>query len=198
MKYKFETLTKFKEFKAKIENETGKEIICLRSDRGGEYLSWDFIAFCTEHGIQQQLTMVHMRQQNGVSECRNRTLIERIRSIATNSNCHAFLWTEVINVANHLVNINSICANNSLTPSKKFYSKTPRVDHLRIFGNICYLHVSKKKHYKLDSKSIQCFFLGYDKNSKVYHIFEPTSKKIHLSCDIVFDKKLVGYHDQFL
>jgi transposase InsO family protein len=196
MKYKYEFFTKFKEFKARVEKKTGKKIICLRIDRGGKYLSQDFIAFCTEHGIQWQLTMAHTSQQNGVSERRNRTLIEWARSMATDSNCPTFLWTEVINTANHLVNLSPTRVNYGLIPDEKFYSKKPRVDHLRIFGSICYLHIPKEKRYKLDSKSIQCFFLGYDKNSKVYRVFEPTSKKIHLSRDIVFDENLVGY--QFL
>jgi hypothetical protein len=76
MKYKSETLEKFKEFKQRVETETGQKIICLRSDRGGEYLSRDFSNFCVQHGIHRQLTMAHTPQQNGVSERRNRTLVE--------------------------------------------------------------------------------------------------------------------------
>ena len=34
MKYKSETLTKFKEFKAKVKNKIGKKIIYLYFDRG--------------------------------------------------------------------------------------------------------------------------------------------------------------------
>ncbi|PPZ39278.1 hypothetical protein C5P26_25735, partial [Escherichia coli] len=39
MKYKHESFEKFKEFKSEVENQTGKSIKALRSDRGGEYLS---------------------------------------------------------------------------------------------------------------------------------------------------------------
>ena len=51
MKNKSESFEKFKEFKARIENQTGKSIKTLRSDRGGEYLSTEFIEFLKEHGI---------------------------------------------------------------------------------------------------------------------------------------------------
>ncbi|KAL2512932.1 Uncharacterized protein Adt_18532 [Abeliophyllum distichum] len=38
MKFKHETFEKFKEFKQEVERQTGKNILTLRSDRGGEYL----------------------------------------------------------------------------------------------------------------------------------------------------------------
>ena len=51
MKNKSESFENFKEFKAQVENQTGKSIKTLRSDRGGEYLSTEFIEFLKEHGI---------------------------------------------------------------------------------------------------------------------------------------------------
>ena len=45
MKNKSESFERFKEFKAQVENQTGKSIKTLRSDRGGEYLSTEFIEF---------------------------------------------------------------------------------------------------------------------------------------------------------
>jgi hypothetical protein len=42
MKHKSESLEKFKEFQNEVENQRGKKIKALRSDRGGEYLSHEF------------------------------------------------------------------------------------------------------------------------------------------------------------
>ena len=42
MKHKSETFEKFKEFRSEVENQCGKKIKALRSDRGGEYLSHEF------------------------------------------------------------------------------------------------------------------------------------------------------------
>ena len=80
MKNKSESFEKFKEFKAKVENQTGKSIKTLRSDRGGEYLSTEFIEFLKEHGIISQLTPPRTPQLNGVSKRRNRTLLDMVRS----------------------------------------------------------------------------------------------------------------------
>ena len=42
MKHKSETFEKFKEFQSEVENIRNKKIKFLRSDRGGEYLSYEF------------------------------------------------------------------------------------------------------------------------------------------------------------
>ena len=42
MRHKSETFEKFKEFQNEVENQLGKTIKLLRSDRGGEYMSQEF------------------------------------------------------------------------------------------------------------------------------------------------------------
>ena len=56
MKRKSEAFEKFKEFKAKVENQLGKRIKVIRYDRGGEYLLGDFNDYLTENGIISQIT----------------------------------------------------------------------------------------------------------------------------------------------
>ncbi|GMJ03846.1 hypothetical protein HRI_004053800 [Hibiscus trionum] len=56
MHRKSESLEKFKEFKNEVENQTGKRIKALRSNRGGEYLSIEFDELLKECGIVSQLT----------------------------------------------------------------------------------------------------------------------------------------------
>ena len=53
--HKSETLEKFKEFKAEVENQKGKSIKSLRSNHGGEYLLGEFRQFLEDHGIMSQL-----------------------------------------------------------------------------------------------------------------------------------------------
>ncbi|XP_050267691.1 uncharacterized protein LOC126712410 [Quercus robur] len=60
---KSEAFEKFKEFRAKVENQLGKRIKAIRSDRGGKYLLGDFKDYLTENGIITQLTALGTTQK---------------------------------------------------------------------------------------------------------------------------------------
>ena len=62
MQKKDQTFTKFCEFKALVEKESGKKIKALRSNNGGEYVSQEFKDFCAVEGIKRQLTTPHNPQ----------------------------------------------------------------------------------------------------------------------------------------
>jgi transposase InsO family protein len=81
MKHKSETFEKFKEFQSEVENQCGKKIKTLRSDRGGEYLSHEFGSHLKSCEIVAQLTPPGTPQRHGVSERRNRTLLDMVRSM---------------------------------------------------------------------------------------------------------------------
>ena len=53
---KSETFEKFKEFRAEVENQLGKCIKAIWSDRGVKYLLGDFKDYLTQNGIVSQLT----------------------------------------------------------------------------------------------------------------------------------------------
>ena len=55
MKRKSETFEIFNEFRAEVENQLGKRIKVIRSNRGGEYLLGDFKDYLTQNGIVSQL-----------------------------------------------------------------------------------------------------------------------------------------------
>ena len=53
-KRKFEAFDKLKVFTTKVENESGLRIKCLWSDKGEEFTSNQFNAYCEDHGIRRQ------------------------------------------------------------------------------------------------------------------------------------------------
>ena len=86
MKHKPETFEKFKEFQSEVENHHNKKIKFLRSDRGGEYLSYEFGLHIKQCGIVSQLTPHGTPQCYGVSERRNHTLLDMVRSMMSLTN----------------------------------------------------------------------------------------------------------------
>ncbi|GJW08910.1 retrotransposon protein, putative, ty1-copia subclass [Tanacetum coccineum] len=65
IKHKHEVFEMFKTFQNKVENQLEKNIKALRSDRGGEYLSQEFLDHLRSHGIISQLTPPYTPQHNG-------------------------------------------------------------------------------------------------------------------------------------
>lgn len=94
----------FKNYKRRVENQTGQRIKKLRTDNGREYLSKDFDNFLKEEGIQRQLSVEYTPQQNGVAERANRTLVEMARCLMLQVNLPDSLWAEAVNTGTYLRN----------------------------------------------------------------------------------------------
>ena len=85
----------------------------MRSNRGGEYYGkytengqapGPFARFLQEHGIVAQYTMPRSLDYNGVAERRNRTLMDMVRSMRSNSYLPHFLWTEALKTTVYILN----------------------------------------------------------------------------------------------
>ncbi|GKB77825.1 retrotransposon protein, putative, ty1-copia subclass [Tanacetum coccineum] len=81
LKHKHEVFETFKVFQKEVENQLGKTIKSLRSDHGGEYMSQEFLDHLKDHEIIAHRTPPYTPQHNGVSERRNRTLLDMVRSM---------------------------------------------------------------------------------------------------------------------
>ncbi|XP_015158466.1 uncharacterized protein [Solanum tuberosum] len=75
-----------------------------------------------------------------------------------------------------------------MTPEEAWSGQRPAVDHFRIFGCIAYAHIPDQKRKKLDDKGEKCIFLGVSDQSKAYKLYNPNTKKILVSRDVVFDE----------
>ena len=64
-----------------MEKHRNKKKKFLRSDRGEEYLSYEFGLYLKQCGIVLQLTPPGTPQHNGVSERHNRTLLDIVQSM---------------------------------------------------------------------------------------------------------------------
>ncbi|GJR28062.1 zinc finger, CCHC-type containing protein [Tanacetum coccineum] len=81
LKSKDEAFEIFKIYKAEVENQRGKKIQILRSDRCGEYFCTEFSSYCESQGLIHQRISPYTPQQNGVAERKNRVLQDMINAI---------------------------------------------------------------------------------------------------------------------
>ena len=76
----------------------------LRSDRGGEYLSYEFGLHLKQCEIVSQLTPSGTPQCNGVSERHNHTLLDMVRYMMSLTDLPLFFWGYALETATFTLN----------------------------------------------------------------------------------------------
>ena len=104
LKGKNEVFSKFKEFKALVENLSEKKIKTFISDNGEEFTSSDFNTFCKEVRIKRELSIPYNPQQNGVAERKNRTIIEAVKAMIHDQDLPMHLWAEAAGIVVYVQN----------------------------------------------------------------------------------------------
>ena len=189
MKHKSEVFSKFKLWKAEVENQTGRKVKYLRSDNGTEYTETKFQQFCEEHGIQRHFTVRKTPQQNGVSERMNRTITEKARCIRLQAGLAKSFWAEAVSMAVYLINRSPRISLNGKVSEEVWTGSDLDLSNLKIFGTPAYVLIPSDERTKLDAKSKKCIFLGYEKGVKGFKFWDPVAMKRVISRDAVFDEQ---------
>ncbi|KAL4367990.1 hypothetical protein GQ457_05G026520 [Hibiscus cannabinus] len=188
MKEKSQVFKVFKKFKALAEVQSGCKLQKLISIRGKEYTSTKFDLFCEDEGIEHQLTVGYTPQKNGVSERKNRTVMEMARCMLMEKNLPKKFWAEAVRTIIYMLNRLLTKAVQDKTPVEAWFGRKPSAKHLRVFGSISYGHIPAQKRSKLDAKVDRGIFLGYDSQPKGYRIFNLDTEKIMISRDVEFNE----------
>ncbi|WP_251363026.1 DDE-type integrase/transposase/recombinase, partial [Escherichia coli] len=101
---KDESFMLFQKFHRKVQNESGLQIISIRSDHGREFENQQFSDFCDNFGINHNFSAPRTPQQNGVVERKNRTLIEMARTMIIESGLPKSFWAEAVQTACFIIN----------------------------------------------------------------------------------------------
>jgi hypothetical protein len=105
-------------------------------------------------------------QNNGVSERKNRHIIEITCAMLNKKNLPNYFWAKMVAITTYIMNETPTAAIHGMTPKEKFTSKKPYVSHLKMFGCIAYVHVPDEKISKLDPKVEKCIFIRYSLKQK--------------------------------
>ncbi|KAL6343157.1 hypothetical protein AAG906_020946 [Vitis piasezkii] len=134
---------------------------------------------------KRHFTVRKTPHQNGVVETMNRTIAEIARCLRLNVDLEKKFWPEAVNMACYLINKSPRAALDRKV-AKKDESQHP-IDYssLRVFGCPAYVHIPNEEISKLDAKSRQCIFLGYQKEVKGFKLWDPKANKVVISRDVV-------------
>ena len=143
LKNKSQVFEKIVERRALVENLYGCKITNLHINNGGEYTSNEFTTYLKQEGICHELTVPKTPQQNGVVERMNRTLVETVRSMLSDTKLSKQFWAEALSTTVYVCNRSPTRAVLGKTPFESLTGEKPVVGHFKIFGCLCYTHVNK-------------------------------------------------------
>jgi hypothetical protein len=184
LKHKDEAFDMFLSYKAEVENQLNRKIKRVRSDRGGEYIS--FNDFCEKEGILHEITPPYSPESNGVAERKNRTLKEMMNAMLISSHAPNNLWGEAILSACSLLN-RTPHRTTGKTPYELWRGYQPNLKYLKVWRCLAKVMLLDPKKRKLGSKTSDCMFIGYAKNSAAYRFL--VLKSDVLDCNTIVETK---------
>jgi len=190
LKDKSEAFSAFKEWKVMIENQTEKKVKKLRTDNGMEFYSNEFKAYCKSQGIVRHYTIPYMPQQNGVAERWNRNIISKACCMLSNSSFNRRFWAEAASTACYLINRSPCITLDKKTPIEVWSGSLADYSQLRVFGCTTYARVDNGK---LEPRAAKCIFLGYQPSVKCYKLWNPQTRKVVLSRNVIFNESAMFY-----
>ena len=158
----------------------------LRSDNGTEYTSASFRSLMIDKNIRQEFSAPYSPHQNGTAERSWRTLFDMARCLLLAAKLPKSWWPHAVQTSAYIRNR---CYNPRLdmTAYEAITGKKPNLNTMHIFGTICFAYVQDKS--KLDPRSEEGVFLGYDMYSPAYIIYLPKRNIIKKIRSVKFTDK---------
>ncbi|WVZ52000.1 LOW QUALITY PROTEIN: hypothetical protein U9M48_003096 [Paspalum notatum var. saurae] len=171
MEFKDEAFGFVRDLVLRLRNESHKAMRAIRSDNGGEFRNSRFENFCRDLGLEHQFSSPYTPSQNGVVECKNRTLVEMARMMLDEHRTPRRFWAEA-------------------TSYELRFGRQPSVKHLRAFGCRCFV-LKKVGHLdKFESRCLDGNFLGYASNSRAFRVWIIEAKQVVETCEVSFDEAM--------
>lgn len=193
LKTKHDTPETLKQFIAMVHNQFSVSIKCIRSDNGTEFFNQVCTPLFSFLGIIHQSSCVDTPQQNGVAERKHKHLLEVARALKFQGNLPSKFWGECVKTACYLINRLPSSVLNWKTPYSMLYHTTPSIQHLRVFGCLCYAtspHITDK----FAPRAIPAVFLGYAPTQKGYVLFSLVTKKFFVNRNVIFHEHIFPFH----
>ena len=137
-------------------------------------MSYEFGLHLKQCEIVLQLTPPGTTQHNGVSERRNRTLLDMVRSVMSLTNLPLSYRGYDLEAATFTLN-RAPSKSVETTPYELWFGKKPKLSFLKFWG--CDGYVKKLQPDKLEPKSEKCVFIGYPKETIRYTFYHRSEGK---------------------
>jgi hypothetical protein len=75
------------------------------------------------------------------------------------------------------------------------FHQKPVYSLLKTFGCTCWTNLRPYNTHKLSFRSMRCVFLGYNQQHKGYKCLEPSTGRVYISRDVVFDETMFPFSE---
>ena len=137
-------------------------------------MSHEFGTHSRKCGIVSQLTPPGTPQRNDVSEHRDRTLLDMVRSMMSLTDLPLSFWGYALETAAFTLN-RAPSKSVETTPYELWFGKKPKLSFLKVWG--CDAYVKKHQPNKLEPKLEKCVFIGYPKETIGYTFYHRSEGK---------------------
>nr|GEW63681.1 retrovirus-related Pol polyprotein from transposon TNT 1-94 [Tanacetum cinerariifolium] len=145
-------------------------------DNRTEFKNSDINQLCGLKGIKREFSVPKTPQQNGITERKNRTLIEAARTLLADSLLPISLWAEAVNTACYVQNRVLVTKPHNKTPYELLHGRLPSIGFMRPFG--CPVTILNTLDHldKFQGKVDEGFLVGYSVCSKAFRVFNSRTR----------------------
>nr|GEU43176.1 hypothetical protein [Tanacetum cinerariifolium] len=151
-----------------------------------------FLDHLKDHEIIAHRTPSYTPQNNKVSERKNRTLLDMVRSMMSQTTLPKSFWDYALKTAARILNMVPT-KKVAKTPYEIWHGQAPKLSYLKVWG--CEASVKRDtltKLDKLDLRSFKCIFVGYPKETIGYSFYSPSENKVFVARNAeFFESKLL-------
>jgi hypothetical protein len=177
-----------KDIQVRAEGESGLKLKALHTDHGGEFTTTEFMNYCVVEGMHHHHTMPYSPQQNDVIERQNRMVVATARSMLKAKGLPGSFWGEAVNSTVYVLSRCPTKSVDGMTPFEAWRGRKPAVHHLRMFGCIVYVRNTTPNLKKPEDCARKMIFVGYESDSKAYRAYDPITKHVHVTRDVVLNE----------
>nr|GFB92114.1 ribonuclease H-like domain-containing protein [Tanacetum cinerariifolium] len=158
----------------------------IRCDNRTEFKNADLNQFCWLKGIKRKLSVPRTPQQNGIAERKNRTLIERARTLLADLLLLIPFWAEAVNTACYVQNRVLVTKPHNKTTYELLHGRLPSIGFMKPFGCSVTILNTLDPLGKFQGKVDKGFLVGYSVCSKAFRVFNSRTRIVQETLHVNF------------
>ncbi|KAL0641221.1 hypothetical protein Bca4012_102626 [Brassica carinata] len=105
-------------------------------------------------------------------------------------------WSDAVTTACYLINRTPTLILQGLSPFEVLNRYKPSLEHMKIFGCLCFVMVPGELRNKLEARSSKAMFVGYSSSQKGYKCYDPNTRRVLVSREVKFVEEKGYYEEQ--